>query len=186
MMASMGRRVDLNIRSQNARINGAQVAFVIAMRARASCGLATLLFLCLLSGAGCGSDNDATGTGGAPGAGRSGSAGTGASFPCAGPSIASSGDAGEGGGAGQTGQVDQTLPAVSCVNGQSFCYVLAGRSVNPGGGTVYIPECRSFSGSATECATNATCACFCSRFGCEDQCRCEESNGIATVTCDQI
>src|SRR5450631_1340271 len=155
------------------------------MRSIAAGRLAIVLFFGLLSGVGCGSDG---GTAGAAATGGSGGAGTpaaGASFPCAGPSsasIASSGDAGEGGGAPQSGQGDQTLPAVSCVAGQSFCYVLDGLSANPGGGRFYIPECRSFSSSATECATTPTCACFCSRFGCGVQCRCEESNGFATVT----
>ena len=160
------------------------------MRSMDSGRLAVVLFFGLLSGIGCGSGD---GTAGAAATGRSGGAGTpdaGASFPCAGPSIASSGEAGEGGGAAQSGQGDRTLPAVSCVVGQSFCYVVAGISVNSGGRTVsvYIPECRAFSDSiaASECAANPTCACFCSRFGCGVQCRCEESDGIATVTCDQI
>jgi len=128
----------------------------------------------------------AAGEGGALAAGAGGMSDVAASFPCAGPSITSSGEAGEGGAAGQTGQGDQTRPAVSCVVGQSFCYVFAGRSVNPAGGTVYVPECRSFSDFATECSTNATCDCFCSWFHCETECRCKESSGIATVTCEQI
>lgn len=131
-------------------------------------------------------ENLAAGEGGALAAGSGGIPDLPSNFPCAGPNIASNAEAGEGGGAGQTAQGDQTDPAVSCVAGQSFCYVFAGRSVNPGGGTVYVPECRSFSDSVPKCATDPSCACFCSWFACETECRCKESNGIATVTCEQI
>ncbi|HEY5372464.1 MAG TPA: hypothetical protein VIK01_02205, partial [Polyangiaceae bacterium] len=69
------------------------------MRSIAAGRLAVVLFFGLVSGVGCGSDG---GTAGAAATGGSGGAGTpaaGASFPCAGPSITSSGEAGEGGGA---------------------------------------------------------------------------------------
>jgi hypothetical protein len=144
-------------------------------------GFAVLLFLGLFAAVACGSDDDSSGSLGTAGAGRSGPP---VSYPCAGPNTAD-GSAGQGGEAGQTGQGDQTRPAVSCVVGQSFCYVSAGKSVNPKGGTVYAPECRSFS-DVTKCATNPTCDCFCSVYPCVDQCQCNEVDGFATVTCDQV
>lgn len=119
---------------------------------------------------------------GALAGGAGGMPAAGGSFLCAGPGVASSADGGQAGVAGQTG--DQTLPPVSCVTGQSYCYVFAGLS---GGGTIYTPECASFSPRDAECATNPTCACLCSHhYACEVECRCKESNGIATLTCHQI
>ncbi|MEP7051146.1 MAG: hypothetical protein ABJB12_12380 [Pseudomonadota bacterium] len=134
--------------------------------------------------------NAGAGEGGALAAGAAGMPDLPSVFPCAGPGIANGAvgspwEPGEGGGAG-AGQVDQTLPAVSCVTGESFCYVFAGRAVNPHVGTVYDPECRKFSDFAGKCSTNPSCACLCSRFACETECRCKESNGIATLTCQQI
>jgi hypothetical protein len=136
-------------------------------------GFAVLLFFGLFAAVACGSDDNSSGSLGTAGAGESGAA----SFPCAGPSIAGSGEAGEGGATGT---------ALSCFVGQSFCYVLAGRPADPSGSTVYLPQCRSFSGTNEKCAATPTCDCFCSEFGCETQCRCNEVNGFATVICDQI
>ncbi len=180
------------------------------MRSTAAGGLAFLLFFGFFNAMGCGSDDDRSGASGTAGTSESGAAGAAGNenlaageggalaagagglldlpgvFPCAGPITASSAEGGEGGGAEQTASGDQTLPAVSCIAGESFCFVYAGKSVNAGGGTVYIPQCANFSENASECATNPSCACFCASFACDTECRCEESNGIATVTCEQI
>jgi len=192
-------------------MGGMYVAPSGTMRTASSRGLAWSLLLGLFGAVACGSDDDASdtrgtaaGTGGTAATGQSensGAAGVAAGggaapaagaggmrdltghFSCAGPSIA---EAGGSGSAGQGGQGDQTAPAVSCDAAQSFCFVFAGKLEFPEGGTVYIPECRSFSESATSCATDPSCACFCSYFECETECRCKESNGVATVTCEQI
>jgi hypothetical protein len=101
-------------------------------------------------------------------------------YPCAGPNIAD-GNAGQGGEAGQSGS------GLSCVLGQTFCFVRNLNPVHPGGARVYVPECSDFAGSLAKCAANPSCDCLCSSwFHCETECRCAESNGFATVTCDQI
>lgn len=146
------------------------------MRTIAARGFGFLLFFGLLGGVACGSNDDSSGALGTGGAGRSGDA----SYPCDGPENAS---AGSGGQAGETGQASSAL---SCVVGQSFCYVFAGRAIDPRIGTIYMPACRTLSGSLTKCAATPSCACFCSQFDCAADCRCSEVNGFATVTCQQI
>ena len=102
------------------------------------------------------------------------------SYPCENPSLGA-GQAGEGGASGASGA------ALSCVVGQTFCYVFVGLSVTPTANSVYIPECRSFSeNAATDCATTPTCDCLCTHFACQTECRCNEVNGLPTVTCHQI
>jgi hypothetical protein len=102
------------------------------------------------------------------------------SYPCVGPNIAD-GSAGQGGEAGQSGS------GLSCVLGQTFCFVRNLNPVHPGGARVYVPGCSDFSNTLAKCATNPSCDCLCSSwFQCETECRCAENNGFATVTCDQI
>jgi len=134
-----------------------------------------LLFFGLMGAVGCASDGDTTGAGGTAGTGASATDTT-ASYPCEGPNT----------GAGQAGEGDETGAPLSCEVGKTFCYVFAGKPANRDAGTVYVPECRSFSAIAGKCATTPTCDCFCTRFACETECRCTEVNGFATVTCEQI
>jgi hypothetical protein len=126
---------------------------------------------------------DALGQAGAGGGGASGSGGEGgfvaASYLCvAGPSRQAPGGAnadGSGGGGGS--------PA--CIRGESYCFVQNFKS-----GAVE-PSCRAFSDPdyPPNCGVTPTCDCLCEphgRYYCQTECRCQEANGIATVTCDQI
>ena len=124
-------------------------------------------------------DDLSAGAGGVGGVAGGMSEGPPVSYPCAGPNTVD-GSAGQGGEAGQGGS------ALSCVTGQTFCFVRAGIPY-PGKPTVYTPQCSDFSNSLAKCATNPSCDCLCSSwFHCETECRCAENNGFATVTCDQI
>ena len=132
-----------------------------------------------------GSNELARGDGGASGNGAlAGGAGgefdPSASYPCEGPEAASAGSG------GQAGEAGQAASPLRCAANRSFCYVFAGLASAPEGDTVYVPECRAFSDSLAKCATNPSCACLCTRFACNTECRCNEVNGLATVTCHQI
>jgi hypothetical protein len=159
----------------------------------ADCGLAVYLVALLLT-VGCGSSlvggtggsGGATGTGGGA-AGSSGAAGGGIGggidaaaqgppYACAGGFIVAA-DGGE-------MAVADAGTLETCVVGQTYC-------------AVYLPH-PGLTGEATAgcnpapavCAQDPTCACFCdpSRGGliCSAECRCTETNGFVTISCEGI
>jgi len=99
-----------------------------------------------------------------------------------------SGGMSAGGVAGEGGADTSSAAALTCVVGQTFCYIFAALPPQPGPDRVLIPQCRSVEEGAAACADAPTCACLCSsgRFHCETECRCQEHNGLPTMTCDQI
>jgi hypothetical protein len=82
---------------------------------------------------------------------------------------------------------DAGSPAI-CIVGQTYCYLALPHPDTTGEATA---SCRAFEpGVEPACAQDPTCACFCdlSRggFHCQTECRCSETNGFATVSCQAI
>ena len=76
----------------------------------------------------------------------------------------------------------------TCTVGQTYCYIALPHANTTGQATA---SCRPFyPGVAPDCAQDPTCACFCdlSRggFHCQTECRCSETNGFATLSCQAI
>lgn len=74
-----------------------------------------------------------------------------------------------------------------CVVGQTYCYVRLPH-FDTGQGTA---SCADFgTGGLAACAQNPTCACLCDTshggFYCQEECRCTEKGGLATVACRAI
>lgn len=102
---------------------------------------------------------------GAGGNGGAAGQGGGAAFSC-----------GAGGAAGANG---------SCQGGQTFCHVQNMRSAPA------TASCQSFTDSArvADCSGDPSCACLCDNalfFHCQTECRCSETAGHVTVTCDPV
>ena len=89
---------------------------------------------------------------------------------------------------GEVAAADAGLPA-TCIVGQTYCRISL---PHPGRAGVAAASCGTFpTGVApAPCAQDPTCSCFCdvSRggFPCYTQCRCSETNGFATVSCQAI
>lgn len=89
------------------------------------------------------------------------------------------------------GGVDAAPDAASapiCVVGRTFCYVHLPRPDTAG---LETTSCRDFgTGGVAACAPNPTCACLCDTshggFYCNEECRCTEKSGLATVACQSI
>jgi hypothetical protein len=85
------------------------------------------------------------------------------------------------------GAPDAGSPAL-CIVGQTYCYIALPHPNTTGEATA---SCTAFeTGVAPACAQDPTCACFCdlSRggFHCLTECRCNETNGFATISCQPI
>lgn len=134
------------------------------------------------AGGGAGGNGVPGGTGGNGAGGQSGDAATqGTPYACAGGFIVTA-DGGE------VSADDAGSPA-TCVVGQTYCYLALPHPGTTGEATA---SCRAFvTGVApAACATDPTCACFCdlSRggFHCQTECRCSDTNGFATISCQAI
>ena len=131
------------------------------------------------------------GSGGAGGSGRGGvgglsgdsgadgAAAQGTTYACAGGFVTADG--------GVIAAPDAGSPAL-CIVGQTYCYIALPHPDEPGEATA---SCTAFeTGVAPACAQDPTCACFCdlSRggFHCQTECRCSETNGFATMSCQAI
>lgn len=84
---------------------------------------------------------------------------------------------------GEMSAADAGTPA-TCVVGQTYCGISL---PHPGFTGEATAECNSV---PTVCAQNPTCACLCdsSRGGviCVTNCRCSETNGLVTISCEGI
>jgi hypothetical protein len=90
-----------------------------------------------------------------------------ANYPCSAPDGGLDGDGG-----------------TSCVAGQTYCYILLPR---PTLGTPAAAACKTYSDLTAACAVNPTCECLCAHgYHCQTECRCSESDGFATVSCEPI
>jgi hypothetical protein len=112
--------------------------------------------------------------------GQSGAAAQGMPYACAGGFIVTA-DGGE------VAAADAGSPA-TCVVGQSYCYIAL---PHPDTAGVAVASCRAFeTGVAPACAQDPTCACFCDSsrggFYCQTECRCSETKGFATISCQAI
>lgn len=124
------------------------------------------------------------GTGGAGGlsgsSGADGTAAQGLPYACAGGfGVTADG--------GVVAVPDAGSPA-TCIVGQTYCYIALPHPYTTGEATA---GCRAFEpGVAPGCAQDPTCACFCdlSRggFHCQTECRCNETDGFATISCEAI
>lgn len=91
----------------------------------------------------------------------------GANYPCG---------AGDGGLDGDGG--------TSCVVGQTYCYVMLPRPLTTG---TPAYACKTYSDLTAACAVNPTCECLCAHgYHCQTECRCSESAGFATVSCEPV
>jgi hypothetical protein len=72
----------------------------------------------------------------------------------------------------------------SCVVGQTYCFVMLPR---PPTTSAAASSCRTYSNSTAACAVNPTCECLCATaYHCQTECRCSETGGFATVSCEPI
>ena len=121
------------------------------------------------------------GVGGLSGdSGADGAAAQGTPYPCAGGFIVTADG-------GVVAAADASSPAL-CIVGQTYCYIALPHPDEPGEATA---SCTAFETSvAPACAQDPTCACFCdlsrSGFHCQTECRCSETNGFATLSCQAI
>src|SRR5258708_7074738 len=127
-----------------------------------------------------GRDRSVAATDGSVGDQVAGAAAQGTPYACAGGFIVTA-DGGE------VVVPDAGSPAV-CVVGQTYCYIALPHPDTTGEATA---SCRLFdAGVQPDCARDPTCTCFCdlSRggFHCQTECRCNETNGFATVSCQGI
>jgi hypothetical protein len=100
-------------------------------------------------------------------------AGPDASFPLGAAYVCGGGDGGLDGG-GDT----------PCIVGQTYCFVLLPRPLTLG---TPAYSCKSYADLTASCDINPTCECLCAHgYHCQTECRCSESSGFATVSCEPI
>jgi hypothetical protein len=97
-------------------------------------------------------------------------------YPCVADALSADGTAG-------AGEAPDTAGAPVCTLGKTYCYIYLPRYF-VGAPT---PSCKAYDESDSSCARNPTCDCLCSGFyACNTECRCTETNGFPTVSCEQI
>jgi len=69
-------------------------------------------------------------------------------------------------------------------SGKSYCYVQLPHLDSTGAA---VPSCKAFTDSLASCADNPTCDCMCaSYYHCQTECRCTQSAGLTTISCNAI
>lgn len=143
------------------------------------------------------------GEGGPGGIGRAGGRGGAGGIPGPdGGAAARGGQGGSHGGGGAGGNIPDTVTFVcggggtdagtmvgsyTCVGGQTFCKI----EIQHSGSGVVSEGCQSFTDAArgVDCSGTPNCACLCTDalfFHCQTECRCSETEGHVTVTCQAI
>ena len=72
---------------------------------------------------------------------------------------------------------------MSCVVGEAYCRIQSVPEVEIG-----VPptvSCKSLNGPLSACAHNPNCECICAHGGCGLPCSCTDTDGLATVSCQE-
>jgi hypothetical protein len=96
---------------------------------------------------------------------------------------------GNAGDAGANGEAGASNGGVECITGQNYCFVRMTQA-----NAIESAVCEPIAAPTTQhpnpptgCASDPSCACICAQgVSCKTECSCDDSDGVARVTCHQI